>query len=445
MPATGLTVSLSNAGAGGRLTFQGRAEKLDSDPKLAGLIEIDATDSGPVLALVPGIGRFAGQLGALKGRTQLTLARRTLGLDDIHLSRAGGDVSGALKFDLAAPKADAKAQPQAVSGQLAFDRLSIADLLALVADTSRAQMASAISVTTGRAGVWPDHPFNFDVGTLVSGSVSLSARALTIADDLTLRNAKATLALAANSMTISDVSGQGFGGTWTASAKLDRVPAGAQLTATVALTQGALDVAGGAGPVSGTLQLDGRGLSPSGLVSTLGGSGSVTLGASRITQISAPKLKLAMEKALNAEPDKLGMVLKSELDGPSAVEPVAIGPRKVPVEIKDGVLRIAPFQAESAEGKVTPQARLDLSTFLIDGEWRVESKVQPAPVSAVPNLAGLPAPAKAAKALPPLPGVIVSGTHAAGGARCDAGPARGQYHHRNAGARVGGAEGRARS
>ena len=80
---------------------------------------------------------------------------------------------------------------------------------------------------------------------------------------------------------------------------------------------------------------------PSGLVSTLGGSGSVTLGTSRITQISAPKLKLAMEKALNAEPDKLGMVLKSEVNQDMEGSMGMMG-MKIPMSI-DQKITVAPY------------------------------------------------------------------------------------------------------
>ena len=258
----------------------------------------------------------------------------------------------------------------------------------------------------GRAGLWPDQPFNFTLGTLVGGTITVTARALTVANDMTLHDAKATLALSPTGLALKDISGRGTGGTWVASVKLDRAAAGAQLAATLALSQGSLESLGGTGPVAGTLQLNGKGMSPSGLVSALTGSGTIVLGATRITQISAQKLKLAMEKALNAEPDKLGTVLRSELDSASAVEPVTVGPRQIAVEIKDGVARTQPFQADSAEGKVTPQARLDLSTLVLDGEWRVDSKLQPAPVSAVPANAGVPPPRP--KVLPPLPGVVVS-------------------------------------
>jgi hypothetical protein len=170
------------------------------------------------------------------------------------------------------------------------------------------------------------------------------------------------------------------------------VPAGADLNGTVGIVGGVLGTgaaAGGklaaGGSFDAQLKFAGKGASPRGIASVLQGSGSLELSEAKLATLWPGAVGLAIEAALKSDADKLRATVSQGLASALAGGQVPL-PAKVALEIADGQVRTQPLVIDTADGRASGGATLDLRSLQVDSEWRLEQ----APAAATPGKGALP-------------------------------------------------------
>ena len=203
-----------------------------------------------------------------------------------------------------------------------------------------------------------------------------------------MTNVELTVLSRRGALEFRDLTGTGLGGRLSASAVLDGTTTGATLTAKLDYTGIQLANFGGTGTADLAMTLTGSGINPAGLVSGLTGAGTLKLGPAVVREITPESLQSAIDTALKAPADKLSSVLRAALSDDAVRGTVNIGPRTIALTVQDGVARAQAVTLPLAPGRIITQATLDLATFSMSGDWRVETRMPPLPV--VPALPGLP-------------------------------------------------------
>src|SRR5262249_49061741 len=96
---------------------------------------------------------------------------------------------------------------------------------------------------------------------------------------------------------------------------------------------------------------------------------------------------IAAEAALKAEPDKVETSLRQGLAAGLAAGRLPL-PDNLALEIADGQLRMKPLVIDTAEGRASGAASLDLRTLAFESDWRLEEVVAK-PGTAAPPAVGI--------------------------------------------------------
>lgn len=395
VPADGLSTAIRFDSPDVGVLLDGQAT-MSGSIQLTGDVALDARDAREAVAAVSGMDLKLAEPVALQGSLRLSARNGAVSLSKINLSANGNAIKGQL--DLDAPGAAAERR---LYGALTVMAVDVAALLAPVLQPRPAEAQAAIQVTSGRTGVWPDVNFNFARNSNVGAEVTLNIGKLTLADGASVRNAVMKFQSRAGALEIRDMTGAALGGRVAFSGVLERTQSGGGLTARLAFE--GLDLAnfGGSGSAEASMTLTGSGLSPAGLVSSLTGSGTMTLAAGAVREISPLSLQAAIEAAFKAPPEKLDVALRAALGSDTARSTVQIGARTIALTVRDGAVRILPITVQATPGRITTQASLDLATLATAGDWRVETRLPPLPpLPPLPGQAAAP-PAPASAALLP--------------------------------------------
>lgn len=395
-----------------RATFQGLVKGDPSAIEASGLVAVAGYLDGELFApLRPYLGApTAGGQSPLTGSARVTLKGTTLAAEQILVKMDATSLSGSLSLER-------DADVTRVAGRLEADTLDLGAVLA-PAITRDNELTAAISMTSGRAGPWPEKPFDFSRLAGVSGTVELSARRLSFVDGLGLADARVVIGVAPGRVELRDMSGRGLSGTWSGNVRIEQVPGGGEISGMIAVKGARMDGGDGAtgaakpsGVADATATFSGRGIGVRGALSALAGRGSVDIGGARVAQLSPRQVTQAVEAALRGPADAVTANLRASLQrAPAGVDVTARG---LGFEISEGVVRLKPFSIDGADGRIEGVARLDLATMTTDIEWRIEAR-QPAPVALQQPAVQTPAsaPARQPRRLPPVT-VTISGPLAA--------------------------------
>src|SRR5207244_2456992 len=107
--------------------------------------------------------------------------------------------------------------------------------------------------------------------------------------------------------------------------------------------------------------------------SALHGSGALTLGEAKLPILWPGAIDMAAQQALQTDPDSVPKVLREALAAGIAAGQLPL-PGAVGVEIADGQFRSKPLVIDTAEGRASGSASLDLKTLTFDAEWSLEQK-----------------------------------------------------------------------
>ena len=375
--------------------------------QLSGDLALDARDGRDLLGDAGGLRLAFSDPLSLRGQARLETRDGTIGVTSLALvANDGAQIAGHLRLEpgLSAPAGDAP-PPRRLTGALDVTTLKLATLLSTVAvpqDTAADTVAvAAAAASKDSPAIWPPAAFDFGRVSDVDMAIKLTSGTLILADGIVVADADFTLLGRRDTLEIRDLVGTSLGGRVTATALLEHVPAGAALTARIGLAGAQLAAFGSTGAADLLLMLSGSGLNPAGLAASLSGGGAINLGQAEVRAVTPGSLQTAIDAALKTSPDKLSSVLRAQLASDTARPAIAIGPRALKVTVEDGVAHAEPLVLTTNEGRVVGQAALDLTTFGMTSDWRVETRLQPLP--ALPVVAGNTAPAPPAATIAPVP------------------------------------------
>jgi len=374
VPAEGLASIVSVDAGDVGLSFRGKFATTASSNTAAGDLEIKAADATRIAALAglaPPL-RLDGL--PIAGTLRLAVSPGTIGFDRMALKVAGNAVSGQLSLTSTASR-------RRIEARLDVEELSIPRLLAPLLDQRLAAITGAAETAIGQQSQWPDEPFDAAAFDAFEGSIRLTGKRLLLGDGIALGQASLDIVLDGGKADVRSIEGNCLGGRCTATVRLEKVLAGADVVGSVRVAGGRLEALAGdtswkplsAGTFDGEIKFSGRGTSPRNLLSVLQGGGTLELANARLATLWPGAVAKAAEAALKADPDKLTAVVRQELATALSAGQLPL-PGTVTLEIADGQLRLKPLVADTVDGRATGSADLDLKALTLESEWRLEPK-----------------------------------------------------------------------
>ena len=372
VPAQGLA-SLVAVDAGDLgFRFRGQLVAAETGNSAAGEIEMRAADATRVAALAGLAPPLRLDGVPIAGSFDIKADGTTMAIDKLALTVGGGLVTGQLSLASVGDR-------RRVEARLDAEELSVAKLLQPLLDQRLATAAVAEAAISGRASPWPDEPFDGATLDAFEGNLRLEAKRLTLADGVGLTDASLDIALAPGKVDVSRIEGACLRGRCSATLRIDKVPAGAELSGSLRVTGAALEAVGGGaksgsrGTVGGEIKFAGKGSSPRSALSVANGRGTLELGGAKLTALWPGAIAVGADAALKAEPDKLVAALKPALAAALAGGQLPL-PGSLELEIADGRLSIKPFAIDTGEGSAEGAASLDLRSLAFETEWRLGQK-----------------------------------------------------------------------
>jgi len=391
VPSQGLATLASVEAGDLALSFRGQVVVAETGNTASGSLDIKATDGARVAAL-------AGLTPALQldgmpvaGSLNVSVAGSKIAMERIGLKVGGGDLRGQIALSTAG-------DGRRIEARVDVDELSVAKLLSPLLDQRLAVAAAAETVVTGQRSPWPDEPFDASMLDQLEGTIQLTTKRFVLADGVGLGKAAIDIAIEAGKMEVTRIEGEGVGGRYDATLRIAKAAGGMDVSGSMRLAGGSIEALGGtasgkpraSGTIAGEVKFNGKGASPRGVLSVLQGSGTLELGEAKLGALWPGAVGKAAEAALKTDPDSLPTVLRQALATGLGNGETPL-PATVGLEIADGRLVAKPFTIETADGRASGSASLDLKTLGFESDWRLEQR---------------PGAAHAGKQ--PLPGVTVS-------------------------------------
>jgi hypothetical protein len=355
------------------IAFGGEGSLQDSGLLFTGRGAVVSQDAGAAL-LLTGFEAPPSAAGA-KLQLRFDIAKRGPNVDLTGISGfiAGAIVEADAKLDLAPAKPRFTLTANA-------SRISLPSLLGMLVawqqSPSTEEMLGAIG--PGTAELWPSRGFSLGPVEAAEGDIKLSTDTLVLGSAVKVRDAKLIAMVGKDGLSITDLTGELFGGTLAASGTLSPRGNGAELTAQAEVKGGSLEqlarsVAGSGlakGPFDFDVTLQGEGLSPPGLVAGLSGDGHLTLGEGALQALSLAPLRrvaatAANKKAGKDEIESEARALRETITKGS----YAYAPARLGFEVKNGTLRLAPAVLEGQGAETKVNAYLELASLKLDSEW----------------------------------------------------------------------------
>jgi hypothetical protein len=350
--------TVQDAGA----TFNGKASLISKDSSLA--LMLLGSEAPPSSAGVP-----------LALHADVVKQIATIDLNAVAGSVAGQPVAGSAHFDTGGAKTR-------FAIAASTDYASLPSLLGVLVAWQRTPSTEEMLGTIGAdaSTVWPSRGFSLGVLEKAEGDITLNTKTLSLGPPFQVIGGTLAAKVDNKGLSVTNLGGKLFGGTFAASGGLWPRGAGAELEAKAELKGGQLDEASEAligsdlarGLFDVAFQVQGEGLSPPGLVAGLSGQGSLSLGPGVLQSLSPePLRKVALTAA-----KKTTKVDKEEIaaDARAVRETLTKGiykyaPTQVAFEVKNGTLRLAPATLSTASAATKVNFYLELASLKIDSEW----------------------------------------------------------------------------
>lgn len=398
-PESGLVTLASVGSADLALSYDGSSVLASGfTPALEGEIKFSAREPKDVLSLIGlPIGASTPVL-PMEGIVGITKQSAKTDIAVKRVSLGNSVIAGRMSV---ARKAQA---PTQFSADLEVDRAAIPDLMDPLLRPAQIVVPVPVPATTGATApapppfaagpaqaksVWPERTFDFAALNRLEGDFHVRFGTLQLATGLGLTSAKLDVTVAPGRLAISSLTGETLGGRLATKLDLTRAAAGVTLNGSLALDDAHLDalMADGAKRISGapatlTANFSGQALSPASLVSALRGKGEATLGETSMKGMVPWTIVATTEAALNGSVASSGEGLARALGDAIQQGDLKLGPRKVPIDIIDGVAKLAAFTVEGKDGKTSNQTTVDLIALEMDADWQIEPKRADQPAAA---------------------------------------------------------------
>jgi hypothetical protein len=362
VPSQGLDLKLAGELAGLGVRSAGKLVLTpEAPPAFTGTVAAQADDVRPVIRMLdldlPGTEvrlpvRFDGDLEAAGRRVALTLRNSEVGERVVNgRTSLAPSAAGGWQLD----------------GDIHVDAVDLGWLAGLGLGTG---------LLTEGGEFWSKTPFSAPSLGDVAGSVRLAADRLALADGLAATAAKMVLDLAPERAGIKVDAAQFEGGALAGELSIHNVDGNANVSGRIDLKDAALDRfvwrRSGRAVATGTLdvstEFEGAGRSPTSLVSSLTGGGTIAIrnGEARYVNPQAAELVVrAADLGQEFSEAELVQAFTQQIDGGSLKFDRAEGA----FSIAAGVARVKSLIIESGSAKATGSAAIDLSGRTIDSDW----------------------------------------------------------------------------
>jgi hypothetical protein len=372
VPSAGLASVVTVDAADVALSFRGQVRLAEPGAKADGDLEVKA-GNGTVLATLVGLGPTVQLDGVpVNARLKLAVDGTTIGMDKLSLQLGESRLTGRLALSPAGER-------RRIDADLQTDDVSVTTLLSPLLDSRFGAADAAEAALLGQRIPWPDVPFSGAVLDAFEGHIRLASKRLVLTDGMALEGAKIDVVLEPGKVDVKEISGAALGGQVKATIRIEKAPAGAEVRGTLGFGIALEEIAGAGpakagGPVSGTLKVAGRGLSPRAVIAALTGEGSIVLDEVKLPGLAPRAVAAAAEAALKAEAGKLAAALRKTLATRLATDLLPVGQATFALEIADGHVRSKSMLIETPEGRAVGSTRVDLNAFQLDSQWRLEPK-----------------------------------------------------------------------
>ncbi len=270
-PASGMTATASAQATGLFFGYEGRLVLPEDGTRgLDGELRISARALSEAMAVAGLGGGVALSETPVVGTLRVTSANHATELNLRGLDIGGSKIDGSLA--LAYPSEGAAI----VTGQIDVDAASVPGLLGLVLDRRQVADAPIAEPLTAGKSIWPEHAFDFAALDGIEGKLSVGFGRLTLADQMSLAEARAEVELTPGKVAIRKLQGKVLGGELVANVVLERAPGGANLDGDLNIADMRLRGQQAGKPASDpqaslVLEFNGRASTPGALVSVVAG------------------------------------------------------------------------------------------------------------------------------------------------------------------------------
>jgi hypothetical protein len=300
----------------------------------------------------------------------------SIDLKSISGQIAGDPVQGSTHIDLGGEQPRFTLAAKVVS-------VSLPSLLGSLVAWQRTPSTEALlgSLNQNASDVWPSRGFALEPLGKVDGEIKIEAKKLTLGAPLRVDDAVLVARVDGEGLSITDVQGRLFGGSFAASGTLTPKGTGAELKAHAELASGKLDQLSqqlvgrvlAKGPFTLAFDISGEGLSPPGLVAGLNGEGTLFLDPGALQALSPEPLKrLAGEanrsKKIKLDKDQIAARMRTLQDTLTRGS-YAYAETALPFDIKNGTLKLAPASLASKGANTTINGYVELASLRLDSEW----------------------------------------------------------------------------
>ena len=385
-PRAGVTALATVTSDGLSVVYQGQAAlPKDGEVALEGTVAIAARDAADAFGLA-GIALGQGSAAVpFTGSVSLKLSAGALNLATTSGKLGPSNFNGTVSLQRARASAEASKPPvREFAATIAMDSLTLPGLLSAISDRRQA---------ADDRGRWPDQPLK--LGDTLSGRIKLKTGLLGIDGPIALKNAAADIVLAPGSAIVESLTANGLGGKVSARLALTPAAGSVGLTGDWTLADANLSALsqGASAPVSMSVSLKGQGLSGSGLIASLSGSGEATIGAGQVKGVSPAAVASTIDAALASKEPLVGDGLTQALKQSLGSSSLPVRPRKFPFTVANGVVKLPRTPIDSGSGLASLEGSMDLNLLKYTADWRLEAAAKASPSGVVK---------------PPLPAVVLS-------------------------------------
>src|SRR6476660_1800568 len=360
--------------AGLQLVFDGQGSSKPDGATLAGQVSAKSANAGVALALL-GLGASPSAGVPLDVRAEIAKTATSIDFKSISGEIAGGSVQGTVHIDMSSEQPRFTATAKAAS-------VSLPGLLGSLVAWQRTPTTEVLlgSLNQSASEVWPARGFALDPLGKANGEIKIEAKTLSLGAPIELDDALLTAHVDQRGLTITDLQGNMFGGSFDASGTLAPKGTGAELKLHAELAIGRLDLASQAlagrvlakGPFTFVFDVSGEGLSPPGLVAGLSGDGTLFLDPGALQTLSPEPLKrIAFDvksKKLKPDKDQIAERMRT-LQDTLTKGTYAYAPTALPFEVKNGTLKFAPGALAGKGAETTLNGYVELASLRLDSEW----------------------------------------------------------------------------
>lgn len=361
------------------MSYRGSLASGASGLGLAGDLTARSNDGGLVAVLLGVVPRIGLEGATFHGTASVIVKDGTTRFDRLALQVGPATVSG----NLAIARDDFR---QRISGRLDLNEVLAGAMFRPFIGDGGTLRDVAAGLASGRGEAWPERIFDFSMLKSVAAEIDVRAGRLLLADGLALHQARMQIVANAGLVELRGLDGIALGGRWSGALKLEAVPQGATVSGLLRVNDGRAETlfdalppndAASAGVFNGIMTFTGRGLSPRGLIAGLTGSGSIDLGQARFAHMTPSGAAAAVDHALRAPAELMRAQLRQRLLANRSATTIAFGPRLMPFDLAEGVVRLRPIAIEQNGGRIFAEVKADLVSLAFGGEWRVEALLAP--------------------------------------------------------------------